>query len=133
MNYVLLQLLLLGKKKFLLATTVAYGSSPSGIKSKLQLQPMPLLQQCQILNPLHQARDLTGASTETSQIINLLCHSRNSKKTFYKVKNKADFKPKLLSPTGFSELFFSGNQKGLQISVLVMDRVICLFMLVAHY
>ena len=42
------------------------------IKSKLDLQPMPQLQQCQILNPLHWAGDQTGTSTETSQIINPL-------------------------------------------------------------
>lgn len=34
--------------------------------------------QCQILSPLCEARDQTGASTETSQIINSLCHSGNS-------------------------------------------------------
>ena len=28
-----------------------------GIKSELQLQPTPQLQKCQILNPLHQAKD----------------------------------------------------------------------------
>ena len=33
---------------------------------------------CQILNPLHRAREPTDASTETRQIINPLCHSRNS-------------------------------------------------------
>ena len=49
-----------------------------GTESKLELQPIPQLQQCQILNSLCQARDRTNTSTETSQIINLLCHSGNS-------------------------------------------------------
>ena len=49
-----------------------------GTNTKLKLQPMPQLQQRQILNPLLQARDHSGASTDTSKIINLLCHSRNS-------------------------------------------------------
>ena len=37
----------------------AYGVPGSGIRSKLQLQPMLHLQQCQILNPLYQAGDGT--------------------------------------------------------------------------
>ena len=49
-----------------------------GIESELELRPMPQLQQCWILNPLCQARDRTGASTEISQIINPLHHSKNS-------------------------------------------------------
>lgn len=46
-----------------------------GIKSKPEQQSMPELQQCWILNPLHQAMDQTGTSTETFY---LLHHSRNS-------------------------------------------------------
>lgn len=52
----------------------------SGHNSKLQVW------QCQILNPLHQARDQTGNTTVTSQIINLLCHSRNYSPYFLKKK-----------------------------------------------
>ena len=48
-----------------------------GIKSELELQPTPQIQQCQIL-PLCQAGDSTSTFTETKQIINLLYHSRNS-------------------------------------------------------
>ena len=36
-----------------------------GIESEPQLRCTPQLQQCQILNPLHQARDQTHAATET--------------------------------------------------------------------
>ena len=43
--------------------------SGPGIKFKLELQPMPQPQQHQILNPLCQAGDGTGASTETNQIL----------------------------------------------------------------
>ena len=35
--------------------------------------------QCQILNPLHQARDETGSAIETRQITNPQHHSKNSK------------------------------------------------------
>ena len=49
-----------------------------GIESELELRPAPQLQQCRILNPLHWAGDQTLISMETKQIINPLCHSRNS-------------------------------------------------------
>ena len=49
-----------------------------GTRSKPQLQSMPQLQQCQILNPLCWAADQTVASTETSQIVNPPRHSGNS-------------------------------------------------------
>ena len=49
-----------------------------GTESKPELQLMSQLQKCWILNPPHQARDQIGTSTETSQIINSLCHSGNS-------------------------------------------------------
>lgn len=60
--------------------------SRPGIEFELQLQRMPQVWQCQILNPLHQARDQTGNTTVTSQIINLLCHSRNYSPYFLKKK-----------------------------------------------
>ena len=44
-----------------------------------------------ILSPLHQAQDpQTGASTETSQIINPLCHSGNSLKALSNSFNPQD-------------------------------------------
>ena len=36
-------------------------------ESELQLQPTPQLQQCQILNPLHQATDRTCTTSQTTQ------------------------------------------------------------------
>ena len=42
------------------------GVPRPGIESELQLQRTPRLRQCQILNPLHGARDLTWATTETT-------------------------------------------------------------------
>ena len=44
--------------------------SHPGIKSELELQPTPQLQQHGILNPLCQARDQTSTSTEISRIMN---------------------------------------------------------------
>ena len=79
------------------ATTVAYGSSRVGIKSELQLPAYatatatakPDLSyvcdlchsslQCQILNPLSEARDQTHVLTDTSWVLNPLSHNRNSK------------------------------------------------------
>ena len=52
--------------------------SGPGIKSELLLQPTPLLKPCWILNPLHWAGDQRGNATETSWIINPLCHSWKS-------------------------------------------------------
>ena len=49
-----------------------------GIKSEPELPPPAQLPQRQILNPLCWARDQTGASTETGQIINPLRHRGNS-------------------------------------------------------
>ena len=54
------------------------GVPGAGTEPELELQPIPQLQQCQILNARHRARDWTGAFTETSQIINPLHHSGNS-------------------------------------------------------
>ena len=39
------------------ATPKAYGNSWLGMESEPELQPMPQLQQCQMLNPLCQAKD----------------------------------------------------------------------------
>ena len=39
-----------------LAIPKAYGSSWAESKSEMQLQPMPQLERCQILNPLHHSR-----------------------------------------------------------------------------
>ena len=41
------------------------------------------LQQCQILNPLSQARDHTQILTDTSEILNQLSYNRNSLSCFY--------------------------------------------------
>ena len=49
-----------------------------GIESEPELRLVLQLQQHQILNPLRLARDQSGASTETSQIINILGHIGNS-------------------------------------------------------
>ena len=54
-----------------------------GIESEPYLWPISQLQQCQILKPLHQARDWTGNATETSQIINSLNHTGNSYLEFF--------------------------------------------------
>ena len=56
---------------------MAYGSSRIRDQIKPQLWSMLQLQQCQILNPPFQAGVQTCASTETSQIINPLHHSKN--------------------------------------------------------
>ena len=40
-----------------LATPVAYGIPWPGMEPELELGPMRQLQQCEILNPLHQAGD----------------------------------------------------------------------------
>ena len=44
---------------FFFGCLAAYGVSRPGIRSKLQVQPKPQLQQCQILNPLCRAGDQT--------------------------------------------------------------------------
>ena len=48
-----------------LAAPVAYGIPRPGAEPQLHLQPMPQLQQCQILNLLHWAGDRTCASVAT--------------------------------------------------------------------
>ena len=50
----------------------------------IKSDPILQLQQLQILNPLRQAEDQTGISTETSRIINPLCHRGNSNYSFFK-------------------------------------------------
>ena len=54
---------------------MAYGSS----LARGRFQPMSQLWQHQILNPLHQAGDQTGTTTEPSKII-------NSSSTYFKKK-----------------------------------------------
>ena len=66
----------------LLAAPMAYGSYWPRDRTELHLQPMPQLQQHQILNPQRRTGDQTGNATETSQIITPLCHSENSKHCF---------------------------------------------------
>ena len=82
------------------AAHVANGSSQAGVESEGQLlayttaTATPDLNHIfnlyhsswkhWILNPLCQARDQTGTSTETSWNINPLCHSRNSQGYFVK-------------------------------------------------
>ena len=61
------------------AAPTAYGSFQTRAESKPQLWSVPQLPQVWILNPLHLAGDRTSASTESSQIINPVHHSRNSK------------------------------------------------------
>ena len=41
-------------------------------------------QQCQILNPLSEVRDLTHILMDTSQVCNLLSHSGNSNKDIFR-------------------------------------------------
>ena len=74
---------------FLFQPHLQYTEVPQpGIESELELQPMPQINQCWFLNPLRWARDRSRAFTETSWIINPLCHSRNS---WY----QRTFKPKI--------------------------------------
>ena len=50
-----------------------------GMESELELPPVPQLQQHGILNPLCRARgNQTSTSTETSWLINSLCHHSRS-------------------------------------------------------
>ena len=55
------------------------------IESELELRPTSQLWKTMILNPLHQARDRTGNSTETSWIINPLCHRGRTTLLFLKI------------------------------------------------
>jgi len=48
------------------------------VKLELQLWPTPQPQQCQILNPLSEARDQTRILMDTSQVRNPLSHNGNS-------------------------------------------------------
>ena len=48
------------------------------IRSKLQLWPIPKLQQCHIFNSLGQDKYQTCAASETTPYPNPLCHSGNS-------------------------------------------------------
>ena len=64
---------------FLFWPSLQHMDSPRpSMEFEPELQPTPQLQQCWLLNPLCRAMGPTRTSTETSQIINPLCHSRNS-------------------------------------------------------
>ena len=76
-------------------TPAAHGSSQLGVKLDLQLPAYITatamlyrswifhlhcrLWQCQIFNPLSEARDQTHIITDTSQVLNQLSHNRNFK------------------------------------------------------
>ena len=70
-----------------------------GIKSELQLQPMPQLQQCWICNPLHQTRDGTHTTTEKTTTGHYpLCHSGNSQLfPFYQDTSHIGLRPNLMT------------------------------------
>lgn len=61
-----------------LTIPTGYGSSWAGTQPETELRPTPQLQQHRILYPLCRARDPTGASRETSRVMNPLHHSGNS-------------------------------------------------------
>ena len=79
---------------FFRAKSVAYGSPPprrqirdaaaglhhshSNTTSEQNLQLMPQLTASQILNPMREATDWTHIFMDTSQVLNLLSHNRNS-------------------------------------------------------
>ena len=63
---------------FSTAAPGVYGSSWAGDWIWAAAAACTLLRQCPILNPMCQTRDKTSPSTETSQIINPLNHSKNS-------------------------------------------------------
>ena len=48
------------------------------------------LQQCQILNPVMEARDQTPNPMDTSSVLDPLSHNRNAFKVFSKVNNCTD-------------------------------------------
>ena len=60
------------------AAAASHSHSHSNMGFELQLRPTSQLTQCQILNPLNEARDWTWVSMDTSWVHNLLNHSRNS-------------------------------------------------------
>ena len=68
---------------FIFGCPTAYRVPRPGVRSKLQSQPNPQLQHCQILNPLGWAGDqnLRPSTLKTSLI--LLCHSGNSCHTVF--------------------------------------------------
>ena len=65
---------------FFFCLPVAYGIPRPGIRSELQLQPMPQLQQCQILNLLHWESNLCPCCYRDTSIP--LWHNGNSKTKF---------------------------------------------------
>ena len=73
---------------FFIGHPAVYGVPRPGIKSKLELQPMPQLWQCQPLNPLCQAGGGTRVldTAETPSI--LLHHSGNFKAKYFKHLNQ---------------------------------------------
>ena len=60
------------------AVAAGLHHSHSNAGSKPHLQPTPRPQQCQILNPLSEARDQTYVFLNTGRVLNLLCHNGNS-------------------------------------------------------